>query len=78
MATLTVKGVPEELITRLKREAALNRRSLNGEVLVRLERSLPPELPAREWMERVREIRESMNFHTTTAEIIAARDEGRE
>lgn len=40
MATLTLKNVPDELVTRLKREAQENRRSLNQETLVRLERSL--------------------------------------
>ena len=42
MATLTLKNVPHELVERLKQEAAQNRRSLNQETLVRLERSLGP------------------------------------
>lgn len=40
MATLTLKGVPEALVAQLKREAAEHRRSLNGEVLHRLEHSV--------------------------------------
>lgn len=40
MATLTVKGVPDDLLKQLKREAAEHRRSLNGEVLHRLESSV--------------------------------------
>lgn len=40
MATLTLKNVPDELVARLKQEAKENRRSLNQETLVRLERSL--------------------------------------
>jgi hypothetical protein len=40
LATLTLKNVPDELVARLKREARENRRSLNQETLVRLERSL--------------------------------------
>jgi plasmid stability protein len=40
MATMTLKSVPEELIDRLKREAASNRRSLNQEAIARLEQSL--------------------------------------
>lgn len=40
MASLTLKGVPDDLLTRLKREAAEHRRSLNGEVLHRLEHSV--------------------------------------
>jgi antitoxin FitA len=37
MATLTLKNVPEELHARLKESAEKNRRSLNSEILVRLE-----------------------------------------
>ena len=40
MANLTLKGVPEELVAQLKREAAAHRRSLNGEVVHRLEQSV--------------------------------------
>ncbi|HMB54440.1 MAG TPA: Arc family DNA-binding protein [Thermoanaerobaculia bacterium] len=40
MATLTLKNVPDELVERLKREAKENRRSLNQETLLRLEKSL--------------------------------------
>ncbi|MCR4338303.1 MAG: Arc family DNA-binding protein [Gemmatimonadaceae bacterium] len=40
MASLTIKGVPAELLAQLKREAAEHRRSLNGEVLHRLEHSV--------------------------------------
>jgi antitoxin FitA len=37
MATLTIKNVPEPLDERLKKQAALHRRSLNHEVIVCLE-----------------------------------------
>jgi hypothetical protein len=40
MASLTIKGVPDELLNRLRRVAETNRRSLNREVIGRLERSL--------------------------------------
>lgn len=40
MATLTLKNVPDDLVARLKREAQVNRRSLNQETLLRLERSV--------------------------------------
>lgn len=42
MATLNIKGVPDELLAQLKREAAQNRRSLNGEVIHRLEGAAAP------------------------------------
>jgi antitoxin FitA len=37
VATLTVKNVPDPLVRRLKRQAALHRRSLNLEVIACLE-----------------------------------------
>lgn len=42
MAALTLRGIPDELYELLKKKAKENRRSLNGEILVRLERSLRP------------------------------------
>ena len=40
MASLTLKGIPDDLLNRLRRVAESNRRSLNREVIERLERSL--------------------------------------
>lgn len=40
MATLTLKGVPEDLLHRLRKVAETNRRSLNREVIDRLARSV--------------------------------------
>jgi hypothetical protein len=45
MPTLTLKNVPEELVARLKEEAAQNRRSLNRETVARLEQSLTVRWP---------------------------------
>lgn len=77
MASMTLKGLPDELMRRLRREAAKHGRSLNSEVVWRLERSLAGSNEEREWLQKVRALRESMNVRTTTAEIIAARDDGR-
>ena len=40
MASLTLKGIPDDLLARLRQVAGANRRSLNREVIERLERSL--------------------------------------
>lgn len=40
MANITLKGVPDELLGLLKREAAEHRRSLNREIIYRLEQSV--------------------------------------
>jgi len=46
MATVTLKNVPLDLVTRLKDVARQNRRSLNQEALARLEASLVPPRPS--------------------------------
>lgn len=43
MATLTLKSIPDELYGQLKARAAKNRRSLNSEILVCLERAVSAE-----------------------------------
>lgn len=53
MVTLTLKNIPDEVHARLKESAERNRRSLNSEILARLERELAaptvdPEAHARE------------------------------
>jgi len=55
MATVTLKNVPVELVTQLKREARQNRRSLNQEALARLEASLAR--PRRSGREAVKALR---------------------
>jgi antitoxin FitA len=40
MPTLTLKNIPDDLHARLKASAERNRRSLNSEILVRLEQDL--------------------------------------
>ena len=40
MPTLTLKNIPDELHARLKASAELNRRSLNSEILIRLEQDV--------------------------------------
>jgi len=52
MSALTLKSIPPDLLDRLRERAARDRRSLNREVLVLLERALADESPSLE--ERVR------------------------
>ena len=40
MPTLTVKNIPDDLYVHLKQAAAVNRRSINSEIIVCLERAL--------------------------------------
>lgn len=40
MASMTIKGISPQLLAELKRQASARHRSLNGEILFRLEQSL--------------------------------------
>ncbi|HEX6748660.1 MAG TPA: Arc family DNA-binding protein [Longimicrobium sp.] len=58
MATLTLKGIPDELLDRLRRRAELHRRSLNSEALYVLEQSVGPvRFDPEEMLARVRAVR---------------------
>jgi antitoxin FitA len=62
MRAITIKGIPEEVYRRLKETAASNRRSLNSEAIVRIEKGLADERPdaasllaeLRRWQRRLR------------------------
>lgn len=78
VATLTIKGVPEELVARLKREAADHRRSLNGEVLHRIEQSLSTRT-AQEILEEIRRYRvDPRGRSLSVGELKSAIRDGRE
>ena len=58
MPTLTIKGLPDALYRRLKQQAEAHRRSLNGEIIVCLERALGASQPdARTWLEQAQRFR---------------------
>jgi plasmid stability protein len=77
MATITVKNIPDDLYARLKAAAAVNRRSINGEIISRIERSLNPRrTPTAALVARVRELHESYEGPNLTAEQIATAKNG--
>jgi plasmid stability protein len=77
--TITVKGIPEELYRRLKAAAEANHRSINSEIIHRIEQTLRARrLPARELLERLRHFHQSFGGRTLTLkQLDAARREGR-
>lgn len=79
MASLTIKGIPDELLDSLRRMAEANRRSINSEVLHRLERSVGrTPIDPQEFLSRVRTRRERLQLPPLTDEFLAqARSEGR-
>jgi plasmid stability protein len=63
MATLTLKNIPDELHARLKESAERNRRSLNSEILMRLESAFTaPVVDSREYARRLRAFTDRQPF----------------
>lgn len=79
MPSITIKNVPEPLYERLKDVAARNRRSLNSEVIIQLERALgTAPVDAAALLARARAVRERGGVpYLTDAALRAAREEGR-
>ncbi len=77
--TITVKGIPEELYRRLKASAEANHRSINSEIISRIEQSLMSRrMPTAELLERVRRLHESFGGKTfELPQLEAARRAGR-
>lgn len=77
--TLTLKNIPDELYARLKEAAGAHRRSLNSEVLVRLESMLlPQKISVDERLARARQLRKALPGVAFNAEDISRlRQEGR-
>ena len=79
MPTITVKNIPDDLYQRLKAAAQRNRRSLNGEIISRIEQSLTSRrATADELLTRLRRLHESYGRRTLRIEDLdAAKREGR-
>ena len=77
--TLTLKNIPDTVYDRLKAAAGQNRRSLNGEAIVRLESSLAsPTTSVDLKLARIRALRESLSPTMFLAsDIDAFKREGR-
>ena len=77
--TLTLKNIPDDVYERLKVAAAMHRRSLNSEILIRLERSLQsvPVDPAA-FLARLQALQRRVPLSPLTDELLEqARREGR-
>lgn len=79
MTTITLKGVPDALHADLKQAAEENRRSLNSEILVRLERTLSTRREEPEaLLARLRAARRRVgDAPLTDAQVTAAKRTGR-
>ena len=78
MLALTLKNVPEALLEALRHAATANRRSLNQEVIVRLERSLERVAVEPEaFIAELRAFRRERGVKPVTEEILRKAREGR-
>lgn len=71
MATITIKNIPDELYAQLKDIAEANRRSVNSEVIVCIERRLESHRPSvDEMLQRARQLRELTVEYPLTDEAL--------
>lgn len=80
MPSLTIKGLPDEIYTNLKAAAERNRRSLNSEVIVSLQRSLVgSKPPSEDVVQSLREWHKALARmpRLTPADVRRARRDGR-
>jgi len=80
MPTLTIKGLPDRLYRRLKEQAEAHRRSLNGEIIVCLERAVGAGRPdTTAWLAEARAFRQRLRIRPMTdRQLRVARRAGRE
>ena len=79
MPTLTIKGLPDPIYERLKAQAGAHRRSLNGEIIVCLERAVSAaRFDPGAWLAEARAFRETLTIKPLSdRELRAARQAGR-
>ena len=79
MTTFTVKNIPQNLYEKLKKSAELNRRSINSEIIVCIEKSVQSQIiDAEQVLTKARKLR-SLTQATPISddELILAIEEGR-
>jgi antitoxin FitA len=79
MPSLTIKGIPDKLLGRLKRRALVHRRSLNSEVITCLEQAAAaPVVDPKAWLAEVDRLRNRLALNPMTdAAIRRAKAKGR-
>jgi hypothetical protein len=79
MPTITVKNIPTELYERLKRSAKTNRRSINSEIIVCIERALRSrQIDPKAILPRAHKLREkTIDYPISDEEFTEAKTTGR-
>jgi antitoxin FitA len=79
MPNITIKNIPEELFEKIKESSTANRRSMNAEIIFRLEQGLTFSQRKPLSLEKIRSIRATTQKHyLTETELIEIKKEGRE
>ncbi len=78
MTTITLKNIPDNLHQRLKESATQHHRSLNREIIARLEAQLmPPARNVESKLAELRQLRQRQPVYAVPEEIDALKHEGR-
>jgi antitoxin FitA len=78
MATLTLKNIPDSIYELLKEKAKTNRRSINNEVILLLQKYVaPPDDDVATFLEEARKLRARAKGMLTIEEIDEAKKMGR-
>ena len=78
MATITVKNIPDDVYERLKATANANRRSINSEIIVCIEKSVSSRRNTKAILAEARRLREkTAEYKITDKELTKAKSEGR-
>ena len=79
MTTFTVKNIPQNLYEKLKKSAELNRRSINSEIIVCIEKTVQSQaLDTNKMLAKARQLRSlTQAMPITDAELIKAIEDGR-
>ena len=79
MATVTVKNIPDELYNRLKATAEMNRRSINSEIIMCIEKNIASHrIDLEEMLDDAQQLRKLTSRHMISDEAFnQAKAEGR-
>lgn len=78
MINITIKNIPEDLYDKIKESSVINRRSINAEIIFRLEHELKSPKRQTLSLEKIRSLRANTEKHyLTQAELNKALARGR-
>lgn len=70
MATVTIKNLPDDLYELIKKNAASNYRSINGEIIFRLERSLKNKEETGKLLQRIEKLQKTVKAPELTQDFL--------